>query len=573
MLPFKRCRLMASPATGLVGMRENVFLSDFFGCMGFLPLSSQSEIRRTIVKILILDAPQQEPALSTGCCGEGEQSETLLGWGTFGNASRIPQLPEDPSFATFWSTVALGALAKGCPFDAVESYSELARDALTATYSASANAELAKASAILTYVYSCMCDMFREYLQLSETFLQASIEQGSTDIPAGFRDVVLRYRKVGNVQHGPIDSSWAQEDRPPQLEKVVAEGEPYRFIAQSIRAFDEAVHAKARERCAGDLERFCFSGPSHWESHPKDDLPSQVSEAVAAVLGTSSELDFEPLREISDRPSIRAGIGDLLINGPLVFGSAAKGDIGATLENLDRSIVVYERYPGLCRCMMTSHMPHKFLALLSEIGDLRARRMYGRLQGTLNSCRAPHTPLVPPLDEWQGMSAICDDLHCRAMEAFVKTERVKAFTTPSVDSIPNGAGVTHRSGQSASEIPSTGVAHGEIKKFVHACSYSSWTVSDATSNCPQNAGSALHVYPTEPLVVPPASRIHPSSQPDTRFENAAIFYPVTTKALGPLPRSADSSTHREGSVEQEHDGIAAADWLEVAQAMLDTINA
>ena len=35
-----RCRLSASPATGLVGMQENGFLSDFFGCVGFLPLTT-----------------------------------------------------------------------------------------------------------------------------------------------------------------------------------------------------------------------------------------------------------------------------------------------------------------------------------------------------------------------------------------------------------------------------------------------------------------------------------------------------------------------------------------------------
>jgi len=36
-----RIRLSASPATGLVGMQENGFLSDFFGCIGFLPLATQ----------------------------------------------------------------------------------------------------------------------------------------------------------------------------------------------------------------------------------------------------------------------------------------------------------------------------------------------------------------------------------------------------------------------------------------------------------------------------------------------------------------------------------------------------
>lgn len=34
-----RVRLGASLATGLVGTKENLFLADFFGCMGFLPLT------------------------------------------------------------------------------------------------------------------------------------------------------------------------------------------------------------------------------------------------------------------------------------------------------------------------------------------------------------------------------------------------------------------------------------------------------------------------------------------------------------------------------------------------------
>lgn len=36
-----RCRMSASPATGLVGMEENVFLGDFFGCLGVLPLATE----------------------------------------------------------------------------------------------------------------------------------------------------------------------------------------------------------------------------------------------------------------------------------------------------------------------------------------------------------------------------------------------------------------------------------------------------------------------------------------------------------------------------------------------------
>ncbi|CAN0516008.1 unnamed protein product, partial [Ectocarpus sp. 8 AP-2014] len=36
----ERFRLSTSPAIGLVGMQENAFLIDFFGCVGFLPLTT-----------------------------------------------------------------------------------------------------------------------------------------------------------------------------------------------------------------------------------------------------------------------------------------------------------------------------------------------------------------------------------------------------------------------------------------------------------------------------------------------------------------------------------------------------
>ncbi|CAN0486512.1 unnamed protein product, partial [Ectocarpus sp. 8 AP-2014] len=38
---MKRYRFSASPATGLVGMQENVFLSNFFDSVGFLPLTTR----------------------------------------------------------------------------------------------------------------------------------------------------------------------------------------------------------------------------------------------------------------------------------------------------------------------------------------------------------------------------------------------------------------------------------------------------------------------------------------------------------------------------------------------------
>lgn len=45
----KRCHFAASPATGLVGMAENYFLSDYFDCMGLIPLATRRQGRSSTV--------------------------------------------------------------------------------------------------------------------------------------------------------------------------------------------------------------------------------------------------------------------------------------------------------------------------------------------------------------------------------------------------------------------------------------------------------------------------------------------------------------------------------------------
>ncbi|CAN0220291.1 unnamed protein product [Ectocarpus sp. 4 AP-2014] len=61
MLPLKRLKLSASPATGLVGMQENAFLSDFFGCVGFMPFTTRSHIRGAMVRMMARSTAQHQP--------------------------------------------------------------------------------------------------------------------------------------------------------------------------------------------------------------------------------------------------------------------------------------------------------------------------------------------------------------------------------------------------------------------------------------------------------------------------------------------------------------------------------
>lgn len=53
------------------------------------------------------------------------------------------------------------------------------------------------------------------------------------------------------------------------------------------------------------------------------------------------------------------------------------------------------------------------LAALAALDDSGARAVYDRLRAAYNPFRPIGSLPVPPLEEWQGMSRICDDLYCR----------------------------------------------------------------------------------------------------------------------------------------------------------------
>ncbi|CAM9724096.1 unnamed protein product [Scytosiphon promiscuus] len=572
MLPFKRCTMRPSPATGLVGMEENAFLGDFFGCVGFMPLTTQSEIREAMVKIMVLAAPRPEPGSSVDCFGEGRRTGALFGGGMFLNVSDTNRRTKEPSLCTFWCAIAMGALAKGGPYEAVARYAQLAREALAASGSSSKFAEFARAAAILTYLHSFLGDeaKFREYLELSEYFVRAAMKQGSTDIQAGLPDLILHCRKVAKVQDGPMDSSWTREEGPPQMEKVFGGVDVYRFVAQSFRAFDQAVFAKAQEICADGLDGFYSGGPSHRSSDLDDPLPGDVSESIAAVLETTNSLEFDPLQEIADRPGIRGGVGSLLINGTLIFEKAVKGDLHATLEKLDRSVEVYERYPGLSRCLMSSHMSHMLLATLAAIDDSKARGMYDRLRGAVDSCRASHALPVPPFDEWQGMAAICSDLNCRSVETLIKSKHMKAFTALSVNSVHEGADFpktavnAHEAIQSET-LKSAGVAHGDIPDPVQPGpnARDNWIGSDSPVEAACRVG---------PAMVPRASRFAAGAEPGEESANPWIHSGMPPWAPYLSPNSACSAGQDKDHTEPDDDEIAAADWLEVTHAMSDAVD-
>ncbi|CAM9167899.1 unnamed protein product, partial [Ectocarpus fasciculatus] len=111
LMPCRCVTLSASPATGLVGMQENAFLSDFFGCVGFLPLTTPSHVRGAMVRMMTGPTAQQQLSALHDSPQQGQFGAVF----TEGGITTGTQLSTGPSACTFWCAVGVGALVKGTP--------------------------------------------------------------------------------------------------------------------------------------------------------------------------------------------------------------------------------------------------------------------------------------------------------------------------------------------------------------------------------------------------------------------------------------------------------------------------
>ncbi|CAM9344936.1 unnamed protein product [Ectocarpus fasciculatus] len=439
-LPLKRCRLSASPATGLVGMLENAFLSDFFGCIGFLPLTTPSHIRGAMVRIMTRSSAQQQPSETH----ESPEQSPIGVISAEGGIGAGHQLSIGPSACTFWCAVGMGALVKGTPVERVANYCCLARDALDA-YDGPVNTESAEAYASLGLFLGFMGDTakYGEYQKLSGSFLATSIEQGSADmLPLGFAELVCQKASVhlhlfsGDLDTPDTDVSLATRcQHPPKIEPALGEGDMYRYVVQSLTGFMEFVFERACEnratcRYSRDDEpgEEDISGAS---PHVKAPRVEEISEVMATGI-KEGLIDFDLLQEAVDRrPHIRMGIGSLLINMTLGYQRASRGDASGTLERFRRCVEVFERYPGVCCCMLQwCHLAHGVLGSLAAIDDSRARGLYDRLREVYNRWRHSASLPAPPLEEWRGISAFCDDFQCRLYDGAIASQALSVFSAP-----------------------------------------------------------------------------------------------------------------------------------------------
>ncbi|CAM9901202.1 unnamed protein product [Ectocarpus fasciculatus] len=578
-IPLKRVRLSASPATGLVGMRENAFLGDFFACIGLLPLATQSQMREAMVRMMTAVVPRQWPAVGGDSDDTGRHDAIVRGEDG-SKASEWTQLPMNPSTCTFWCAIALGAIAKGNPLESVAKYSRLAHEALAKSTQGSSDAEVAKAWAMLAYLHSFMGDVarYQDCLALSESFVRNSVEHSSTDsLPVGFAEVA-NYVEIGDscceLRHkkSPTD---AEGQPPPQLNKAATEGEIYRYVAQCVKSFEQAVHATANEQSGKTGETMSEAeddGPSDRVRPPDSALQSkEMANAMGTVLSNGRCLDVEPLEEVVDRPGIGGGMGSLLINLSLLFVKAAKGDLDASLERISRCIEVFEQFPGLCRSTMGYHKAHMVLVCLAVISDSRAQSMYDRLRGCYNSFLPVGSLPVPPLEEWQGVGAFCDDFYCRAAEDLVASKHIKAFSAQLVDTIDVSDGTEVADiDKGEADIP----GHGQIQREMPEASNNPQRIIGPLSEWPTEIGAVGGMTPSwasaTPIASPGCSHYpcNPSEavlHSDNVENSGAVMAP---EMLPILPELSEGGGLMEDT---EDDGIGAANWLDVTHAMLGAL--
>ncbi|CAB1109300.1 unnamed protein product [Ectocarpus sp. CCAP 1310/34] len=597
MLPLKRLKLSASPATGLVGMQENAFLSDFFGCVGFMPFTSRSHIRGAMVRMMARSTAQHQPGARHNSPEQSQFGDTFTEDGiTPGN-----QLLTGPSCCTFWCAVGMGALAKGSPVESVANYSRLARDAMDA-YTGPVDADVAEAWAILGYFYGFMGDTatFEEYLKLSDSFLIASIEQGSTGtLPSGFPEIV-HYKECVKVFCGNVDAvdtgSFTRHQDRPQINPAATEEDVFRFVAQSVEAFVQLV---VEEACGKRATRSCSSDDGPYEEDRGDASPhgnaprvEEISDAMVTGFKIGL-LDFENLQEAVDLPNVRTGMGGFLINMNLVFHRAANGDAVGMLEKIGHCVEVLERYPGVCRFMLGwCHLVHAALAALAAMDDCRARGLYNRLREAYNQFRPSASLPAPPLEAWQGLSAFCDHFHCMLFGGVIASERLSVFTTPPYSS-RNGAGFQqdHLKGEDVPVVDEEhhiGIVWGGVTP--EEATSSIMDVLCSNGDKPMASTSSWEWNHERALQMSPPARSRPSSSNVHRRESSKdgiqftdlfsnevercgedVFsgvmaqYPDDGFTLPEL-RELDGTTQ-----DTMDDAIAVPDWLDTTHAMLDEV--
>ncbi|CBJ48503.1 expressed unknown protein [Ectocarpus siliculosus] len=467
---LKRGRLGMSLATGLVGTQENAFLGDFFGCMGFLPLTCQSTVREAMVRILFSSDNDNNKGFSSStghtwphpvapasammamdeekfCYGGGEGDMSIV------STARSPvssmkqweqqqQLsPSDPSTSMFWCAVALGALTQGRPVRSVAPYIRLAEAALVGNEEG-AFSDAARAWTLMGYLYGFCGDSakFRNCQEQAErcfhdgrTEGEDTSEEEAADATTASRlsqFVMQSYHRFGQAFFADVSATGDGDEASTALERAAdASIEPAGF-ADAGPSAGGVLHCSSR---SDELSELLCGGDDDDDDDEGDALLNIVHD-FCANMSSANDASSAPAVVDSDVSASRGTYGRSLEErvhqkGEFVLvGSEAMTPPKHTSQNMQKVMMAalpeYERLEGAVDMpevrggiggLMLNwlHISHLLIIMTATYED---RDLYTALMVAYNPMRPEGSRRIPPFEEWEGIGNLCSHVYCRYLQ-------------------------------------------------------------------------------------------------------------------------------------------------------------
>ncbi|CAN0165434.1 unnamed protein product [Ascophyllum nodosum] len=452
-------------------MQENGFLNEYFGCLGLLPLATESTVREAMIKLMMENAAQAQQ-LQT----QQQLQHTALSFFGFGftrdqAASTMVDvdrredkceggdlLPSplleggDPSECIMWCAIALGALVLGVPVAKVTHYVQLARDSLAKCFDGG-TMETARAYVVMAFLHKFIGDedRNRKYLSFATSII--------ADLPAerAPKEVETMLLTADNSRYSrDLETLESKDELDAYCENVLVLPFPEQIVHKSdLCKIFLATDRRLEQSFIEDMRAQGVSvgdtgGGGAEENHGMDGntrrIPRssrEICESRAGVTTPAHTLDLSardscatphiPPAGIATRRFIRefmpglsrvsrvaegsgatTGIGGLFYHGNIAYMKVVQGEPLDSFANLLRCAEVLQRYPGICR--IRPHLTHCILAASA----IASRPLYDQVRAVYNAFLLPGYIPTPPFEDWTSIVDICDNIFCRSVQTEIR---------------------------------------------------------------------------------------------------------------------------------------------------------
>ncbi|CAM9274390.1 unnamed protein product, partial [Laminaria digitata] len=379
--------------------------------------------------------------------------------GGWGQALARQDSTSCPSKCILWCAVALGALVQGCSLEFVTGYLKLARDSLADCFDGN-TIDTARAYLVMAFLYSFLgdkgksqkhlifaksimerlppdivptdmqnmllaegdeCRLFREGVDGSGVAVElTAISEGANHAPAATeimheRDLcnlfLLTDRRLNKAFFEDMKASGVVRNTSTEGEEPLHEGMeevPEEFLEQGEGGGGKEV----AELEIGDVlapVRSSFLVGEGEKSRVCEDPPPSGSATMTFIKDVLPEL--ERISRLIERSGTCSGVGGLFYHGNVAYMKAVKGDIHSAFESIKFCARLVMRFPGICR-----YRPHLIHCVLTASAACLCRPVYDPVRAIYNSILPGNGTPAPPLEEWGGMSCICNHIFCRSVQ-------------------------------------------------------------------------------------------------------------------------------------------------------------